>query len=317
MQDEFDKLKQTFDTLGALPPTAKEEYSAPSDASQGLMTINPDPVLDTAGAPTAPPISVAQRGKPLPGTAPLTQQQPSFTTLGALPSQQGQEGLPPAQPLDVLGAGSAAASNIKLVFTGVTGAGKSFIAQQLGLTELQIQDDITELYRNYFPGQTPPLDFVNTLVVWGEGIVDPKTPVTPARLIFIDFMRSMYSDFGTRGFWQSRLLLRANQATNGVAVTTCTSQDLLNELKAAGFSHFHIACSNNSLAARKRRPGANDALAAGFTNLILKEVSMRPQGSALPLVWDDNVPAPSPRFLTLETLRRSLQSEQQNIVTGE
>jgi len=137
-------------------------------------------------------------------------------------------------------------------------------------------------------------------LIWGDGAVDPKTPVTPARLMFIAFVRERgWTGFGQRGFWQQQLLKRVETATGGAAVTTCTTNEMLTDLKAAGFAHFHIACSNQTLPTRKRRQGANDTLATAFTNQLIREVSMRPAGSTLPCVWNDSVPAPSPRFLTL------------------
>jgi hypothetical protein len=299
---EMEKLQQMMSNLDSVPSVpsvpSKDEYSGP-DGPDGMTVVPADPILDTTGAPTAPPVTAAQRGKTLSGTKPAAPE--IFIPEAAVPIPAG----------------------LRMVFTGVTGSGKSSVAKQLGLIELQIQDSIRDLYHRYFPGQEPPADFVNTLLVWGEGVVDPKTPVTPARMLFVDFVRkllmpqSLNFEFGERGFWQKMLINSANRESMPVAVTTCTTQALLDELKSNGFQHFHIACSNQTLGTRKRRVGANDQLAVALSNQLVREVSMRPQGGQLPCIWNDTVPAPSPRFLTLETARQMLQQSQNSIITGE
>ena len=316
---DFEQLQQAMNVMGTIkdtPPPANAklpEYSGP-DGADGATIAPSDPILDTAGVPTAPPITAAQRGKPLPGTR----------LPAAAPAPQGFEAVQPAitpesPPTPVMGNSGP----LRLVLTGASGSGKSTIAKQLGLQELQIQDPIIDLYRRYFPGNEPPVDFMNALLVWGEGYVDPKTPVTPARLVFVDFWRNLERElglnfmFGTQGYWQKRLEHRASQINEPVAITTCTTSAMLEQLKSAGYKHFHIGCSNQTLGTRKRRQGANDALASAFTNQILREISQRPQGAPLPLIWNDTVPAPSPRFLTLETFRQVIQQSQQTVVTGE
>ena len=319
MPSSFEELQQAMQVMGTIPqatpkPSKPDEYSGP-DGVDGATIAPSDPIMDSAGAPTAPPITAAQRGKTLNTGQPALPTAPPAGVVASYPATTPETSS--AAPTPNPGA-------LKLVFTGMSGAGKSTIAKQLGFTELQIQDPIVALYRRYFPGQEPPADFLNTVLVWGEGAIDPKTPVTPARLLFIDFIRQQSADlggtdFGTPGFWQRSLLLRAAAASvNGpVVVTTCTTGPMLTALKDAGFQHFHIACSNQTLPTRKRRQGANDALANTFSNQLVREVSMHPQGPQLPCIWNDGVPAPSPRFLTLETLKQMLVQNQQSIITGE
>lgn len=323
---EFEKLQQQMSGLANVPanptPSKPGEYSG-RDGVDGMTLNEADPALDTRGAPVAPPVTAAERGKVLPGTAPL---EPSpFAVHNAMKIMAGQlPGISSLGDPGVISDSPVAAPAVKLVFTGASGSGKTTIAKQLGLEEIRIDQDIVDLYRRYFPGQEPPADFVNTLLVWGEGAIDPKSPVTPARLLFVDFYRTANQQdqsanviFGQPGYWQNALLRRAANATGGVAITTCTTQAILNELKSQGFAHFHIACSNQTLAARKRRQGANDTLASAFSNQLVREVSMRPQGPALPCIWNDTVPAPSPRFLTLETARQVIAQSQQQVITGE
>lgn len=302
----------------ASPVSAKDEYSGP-DGPDGMTVVTTDPTMEAAAAsaPTAPPVTAAQRGKVLPGipnTGAVGFDVPAVPAVPAVPEM-------PEAPQET--AAPATGGPLRLVFTGVSGSGKSTLAKQLGLQEIQIQDSIHDLYQRYFPGAEPPVDFVNTLLVWGEGVVDPKTPVTPARMLFIDFIRSMLVPrgynflFGQRGFWQKLLIAQANRIEGPAVVTTCTTKELLAELVSQGFAHFHVACSNQTMATRKRRQGANDSLANSFTQGILREISLRPQGATLPLVWFDTVPAPSPRFLTLETARQVLLASQQSTITGE
>jgi hypothetical protein len=314
MATEMEKLQQIMNvTVGpqAAPPVPSkpDEYSGP-DGPDGMTIAPEDPTMDSAAAhaPVKPPVTAAQRGRPLPGT------QPPQGVVASYPAVTPETA--PVAPAPVSGA-------LKLVFTGVSGSGKSTIAKQLGLIELQIQDPIVDLYRRYFPGNEPPADFLNTVLVWGEGLVDPKTPVTPARLLFVDLWRGLEKDlgldftFGSQGYWQKRLVQRAAATGAPVAITTCTTNALLEALRADGFQHFHIACSNQTMPTRKRRQGANDGLAVAITNQLVREVSMRPQGQQLPCIWNDTVPAPSPRFLTLETARQALLSTQNSVITGE
>lgn len=294
MSDPFEQLKQQLENSGAQTPSRPGEYSAP-DSGDGATITAEDPTLDASAsvAPQRPPVTIAQRGKPLPGT--LVGVETVAAVQASAPSGPG-----------------------RLVFTGASGAGKSTLAKSLGYAEIQLQDIVRGEYRKFFPGQEPPLEFVNPVIVWGEGVIDPKTPVTPARMLFVKYMRDLgHEDFGTRGFWQRQLLLAAEAVTGSVVVTTCTSQDMLSELQAKGFQHFHIACSAQTLNTRKRRQGANDQLATALSNQVIREVSMRPQGGTLPCVWNDTVPAPSPRFLSPETLRSVLQTARTEIITGE
>jgi hypothetical protein len=304
MESEFDRLKSMLEVTGTPGMAAPKpgEYSG-SAASDGATMMDEDPTLTSPAPAPKPPVTVAQRGGKTPVGAPA----PQVPALAAGFDVAG-EGVLPAVPTP---------SAARLVFTGVSGSGKSQLAQQLGLKELQLQDDITALYQEYFPGQQPAIDFINSLLVWGEGVVDAKAPVTPARLLFVDFMRQRNPAFGTRGYWQQALLARASAVSGGSVITTCTSQELLTELKQAGFMHIHVTCSNQTLGQRKKRAGANDALASGLNQQIIRELSMRPQGGGLPCVWNDTVPAPSPRLLTFETLRNTIQAEQQSIITGE
>ena len=298
--------------MGTIPPAAKskpDEYSGP-DGVDGATIAPSDPIMDTAGAPTAPPITAAQRGKTLNTGQPALPTQAPLAPVASYPATTPETSS--AAPTPNPGA-------LKLVFTGMSGAGKSALVKQLGFIELRIDDPIQALYREFFPGQQAAADFVNTLLVWGEGAVDAKSPATPARLLFVNFLRSRpgFEEFGMRGFWQRELLARLNSASGPAVITTCTTNELLTELKNQGAAHFHVACSNQTLSTRQKRQGANDALATALTNQILREISLRPQGAMLPIVWSDTVAAPSPRFLTLETLRQTLSQSQQSVITGE
>lgn len=331
MSNEFDQLQAAMNSLGGgknPTPSRPGEYNGRDGEDSATIVTEVDPALEL-GAMLKPkaPVTAAERGKVLPGTLPQTAAQVNLPQTGALelPPQQrtiitelGDSGTISDSPVTpaVLTAG------VRIVLTGQSGAGKSAIAKQLGLQEIQVDDAIREIYQRYFPGTQPDAGFINTLIAWGEGAVDAKIPVTPARMMFVDFWRKNDQTgsavvFGQRGYWQNLLNRRVAAATEGVAITTCTDQVLLNELKKQGFAHFHVACSQPSLAQRKRRQGANDQLAVAFTNQLIREVSMRPQGPMLPCIWNDSVPAPSSRFLSIEAARQSLVSAQQQVITGE
>lgn len=318
---------------GAKNPTPSKpgEYNGRDGEDSATIVTEVDPALELgAMLKQKAPVTIAEAGRTLPGTlpaAPANLHQIGNPVTPTLPPQQRTVITELGDPGTISDSPLAAADltvGVKIVLTGQTGAGKSVIAKQLGLQEIQIDDVIREIYQRFFPGTQPDANFINTLIAWGEGAVDPKIPATPARMMFVDFWRKndqtgLALQFGQRGYWQNLLGLRVQQATAGVAITTCTDQVLLNELKKQGFAHFHVACSQQSLAQRKRRQGANDQLAVAFTNQLIREVSMRPQGNALPVIWNDTVPAPSPRFLTLETARQVIlqSSQNQQVITGE
>jgi len=65
----------------------------------------------------------------------------------------------------------------------------------------------------------------------------------------------------------------------------------------------------------------SDALAAALNADVTKRISAQPRGSKLRVIWNDTVPAPSPRLYSvaefLSTLVLTASDNQSNVITGE
>jgi hypothetical protein len=108
----------------------------------------------------------------------------------------------------------------KLFFTGHSGAGKSYLAEQLKARVFEFNDPIYALAASVF-GEVSDVTllepFVAEVTAWGEGSL--TAPLTTPRAMFIDYMREAgeegdklmgvpVSEFGTPGFWTRCLLAR-------------------------------------------------------------------------------------------------------------
>lgn len=247
------------------------EYSAPSGAD-GATTTLADPIF----------------GSPIPKAAGQVVQQ-STAEAQPQPIQQVAQQSIPQSPL-----APSSTDLSRLFFTGQSGAGKTHLVGSLGATEFTIQQPILDLLAEYFPGQQEHLgDFVNLVLMWGSGYVSDKVPITATRLMFADFARQKFGDdFGKPGFWTRKLLDRALEHVGPAVVSTVTDEVTFNALKEAGFVHVHVMASNPTIQARARRKGANNSLAIGLDNQVLKAISAQRDGAKLKVVWNDTATPP-------------------------
>lgn len=244
------------------------EYSAPSGAD-GATTTLADPIF----------------GSPIPKTQSVVQQ--AIAEPQAQPQPVAPPPPPPPQPQSI--------DLSRIFFTGRSGVGKTHLAGLLGAAEFCIQDPIlrmlseefAELKGNY------PYDFINLVILWGEGVITDKVPITATRILFSREAKRLWgSEFGTSGFWTRRLLDAALEHDGQSVVTTVTDEKQFTALKEAGLVHFHVMCSNPSLQQRQRRKGANDALANTLDNQVMKALSMQREGPKIRAIWCDSTAPP-------------------------
>lgn len=278
LSPEFARLEQLTRDLNkakhpaiAVPEGAKVnqgEYSAPSGADGATTTLT-DPIF---GAVTQQGAVVTESVAPV-----------------AVAVAAGPVPLPPPPP-------SVPSLDLRRVFfTGRSGAGKSWLAQQMGAAEFKIQDPILRLLSEQFEslGQNAPADIINLIIAWGEGAVSTATPLTVTRMLFMPFAKQYFGEsFGTRGFWVRKLIDESLSCDQQTVITTVTDQSVFTALKEAGFTHVHVMCSNPTLQTRSQRKGANNTLADHLDNQVLKAISVERAGEKLKVVWNDDKAAP-------------------------
>lgn len=197
---------------------------------------------------------------------------------------------------------------VRILLTGKSGVGKSFLANQLSGYSLQELDaPIFELLADEHPeviaaGMVTArklfAPLAATIQAWGNGIINEKYPLSPARMMFRASLvsRGMWEGFGTPDFWVS-ILLRA--LPERVVLTRVETANEFRALMAAGFTHYHVVCSSATFSARNKRSGANDLLAAALDQDVTKKISNQRNGERLRCIWNDSaVPSPSNRLLT-------------------
>lgn len=206
---------------------------------------------------------------------------------------------PPPQPIVPPPAPVIAAPD-RILLTGRTGVGKSFLAQRSGAHVLELDDPIRRLAIKWLGNVAdgPAADaLVETIYQWGNGQVSAQYPLTPARLLFATIADGSLVgpdgncfEYGKPGCWIKNLIQRANNLVadgKQVIVTGVNSVDDYKALVAAGFRHYHVVCSPASYTARPKRKTANDNLAAAFDKDISVKLSRQPQGERLRCIWSD------------------------------
>lgn len=307
---EFARLEQITRDLNkakhpaiAVPEGAvvnRGEYSAPSGAD-GATTTMTDPIF----------------GSPIPKSTPgdVVRETNAASVISA-PLAPQPVANPPAQ------VATPSLDLRRVFFTGRSGVGKSWLAQQMGAMEFCIQDPITAMLTEQFEsiGNTMPMDLLNLILAWGEGAVNDKVPLTATRLLFQQFARNQFGeDFGRTGFWARRLIDNASAVEGQSVITTVTDSGLFTALKEAGFQHFHLMASNATIGNRNRRKNANDQLATHLDNQIIKAISASgAAGEKLKAVWCDTASPPiSPRLFDIGSFLALAKQSQSAVVAGE
>jgi hypothetical protein len=162
----------------------------------------------------------------------------------------------------------------KLAVSGCLRAGKDDIADYCGFKKLGFADPMYQIADHFFGKKTPKdqkRTFLQYLGQAGWGKVDDDVyALTPQRALFIDHMR-MYGNsmidreefpnvnwkrYGTtKTFWVEifidRVARRLKQDKNAkIAVVNVRFDHELEPLKAAGFEHYHVMASMQSIIER-------------------------------------------------------------------
>lgn len=169
----------------------------------------------------------------------------------------------------------------RFMFTGLTGAGKDYVAQRAGLKVLDPFELARSLAVAVF-GNVPEgalVSFTNTVLAWGEGEISNKFPLDASRYNFLRSFRDEAPEgFGTQGFWVRELLKKANESNSNVAVTKVESEIAFNMLMQANFKHWHVITDGTTYAQRARRTDANDGLSAGIEKDLQQKLTFPPPG---------------------------------------
>ncbi len=177
-------------------------------------------------------------------------------------------------------------------FSGQMFVGKDFVAKYARLTVFGFADPIYELCEHFngtrdksVPGIRRWMQCVGQ---WGWGCVDSEYEHSPERAVFGELVRRFgkdmtknfkwvnWSEFGRRqDFWVNVLLTKLglkgeNQRRNGqmhlfdkaidapgynVAVTNARFPHELTPIKASGFTHMHVRCSEETRRERMEKAG--------------------------------------------------------------
>lgn len=276
------------------PIIPDKDYSGPSRPDGATIAQN-DPLF-ISPAPPAKDATGASVPSPIPQGGGLLGAAPTGNPAAATPSNDAA-GFSAVVPI----------SSTRFCFTGRTGTGKDWLAQQAKLKVLDVNAPLLEWAKEYFPNAKMPdlIPTLQTIKAWGNGVVDKSFPITPTRWMFLRWAQSQSWSgpgnvaFGTPGFWMSLLIMSANATDQPVAVTNIQSVEDYRALKAAGFTHFHVMTSPAEYMRRTKRQGADDRLSTALDQDAIKKVSAQRQGDKLPVIWNAPELPPSPRIWTV------------------
>lgn len=207
-------------------------------------------------------------------------------------------------------------------------AGKDFVADTAKLKKLTVATPIYQLAK-YLTGygradgaNVPGMRRLwQQLGQWGWGGMTDEYPMTPERALMTERIRSQnsgvpmtedylhvdWAEYGKRqDFWINILLTDINtlqfsdhEDYNGIAMTSCRFKHEIEPLKANGFSHYLVMCSEKTRTARMAAAGyvpksaeANDVSEQLAVEL---ETTMEPYH----IIWNDTEPKPCADMLTV------------------
>lgn len=289
-----------------LPPTTQiipdKDYSGPQ-RTDGATITDHDPLF-TSPAPSPKTVVGPSVKNTLPGAAteaPLAPLAPLVLSAS-----------PPTMDISTFAAEPAPVTNTRFFFTGRTGVGKDWLAQQIKAKVLDASAPLVEAARAVFPLANKPEHFSTlfpTVFAWGEGTISKEVPLTPARWLFVQSVAKEWPDFGTPGFWIKLLVAFAGSVNfPRVAITNVTTTAGFNALKEAGFQHFHVMTSPQAYMQRTKKPGVDDRMAAALDQDAIRKVSAQRQGDRLPVIWNAPEASPSTRVWTVQEFLTSLDA---------
>jgi hypothetical protein len=223
----------------------------------------------------------------------------------------------------------------RVFYTGRLCVGKDHIASATGAKLFGYADPLYYLCKKFFnldvsstegkdkPGIRATLQAFGQ---WGRGEVNEQYPLTPARACFVTMIHSLaaasaldesfgvdWASYGlNQNIWLDAGLMRVEQYIAGgggnVAITNVRFEKEYHALRKAGWVHFHVMCSPTAWKDRLAKRGMttdsptlrdmSEKLAAGIDRDVVAKISASKQGVRLRAIWNDSVPAPSPRLYT-------------------
>ena len=220
----------------------------------------------------------------------------------------------------------------KIFFTGRLCAGKDHVAGQIKpakilgfadpiytLAEFLFNVKVTSTSGKDVPGMRK---FLQTVGQWGRNEVNEKYPLTAERAMFCQMIRSYaqnkiiqlegvdLENFGLNpDLWVDALVARAENIAERVIATNCRFPNEYHRLIQAGWQHWHIVCSPQTMVKRlatrglgPNSPEVNDMSEQMALKLDkqLAEVLTRREGNKLQAIWSDEAAKPSDRLYSVE-----------------
>jgi hypothetical protein len=301
-------------------PLDKAAMSNDSATLRALTGMLNNPAITGAVVPKGETTALPTTALP-PGSIPdHSDVSPPSNIGGAAPFPSAQtanapgSALPPAREVPAKETPAAAVKvGLRLLFTG---RGLSDTAHAIGAIEYNISAPVFKLAQKFFnesvfsdvnsisaPGS---VSFLATIKAWGAGEISAAFPITPARAIFVQMIRSLagmadalpagpnWKRFGSdEGFWIDACVHAANEDNDSsgrrVVITGIASKFEYDYIRSQGYSHWHIMA----------RPGVGgnvDLLSGSFDNDVTKQVSVQRNGPKLRCIWKDTTPPISGRL---------------------
>jgi len=233
------------------------------------------------------------------------------------PSAQSSNPRPEPVPAAPTSSPTVARIGTKLLLTG---RGLVDIITAIGAINFNVTQPAYELSKRFFGEaafpSTPDIkanpgadSFIATIKAWGSGEITAAFPITPARAIFIQMIKSLatlpnalppgvnWHKFGSgEGFWIDACVSAANAAIADLApggiivITGITNKHEFEYIRAQGFTHWHST-------ARPGIGGTVDPLSGMLDNDVTKVVSVQKNGPKLRCIWKDSTAPVSNRLL--------------------
>lgn len=209
----------------------------------------------------------------------------------------------------------------KVFTTGRLNAGKDTFLTKIGRTIHGFADPLYAIQKAFFgtddkkaPGARA---FLQQVGQWGRGTVTDKYPLTAERAVFTTLIQAMgaqlgfdvdWASFGkTDAIWVNALIERTAGIDN-IGISNVRFKNEREALTAAGFTHYHVMASPQTLAARWKAAGIppnspaltdiSEQMAIALDKAALD--AGRKPGGKLRVIWSDRqVKSPSTRFITL------------------
>ena len=209
----------------------------------------------------------------------------------------------------------------KIFTTGRLAVGKDTFLNKIGRPIQGFADPLYAIQKAFFgtddkkaPGARA---FLQQVGQWGRGTVTDKYPITAERAVFVTLIAAMGESLGfdvdwkafgkTDSIWVDALISRT-AALDRLGVSNVRFKNEREALTDAGFTHFHVMCSPQTLAARHAAAGIpansptltdiSEQMAISLDKAAL-DAGSKP-GNKLRVIWsDDKIKSPSARFITL------------------